>query len=88
MDTHSNWDHGRGAVVLPLASTKLKGGYTGFTLSVCPSVRLSVCGQIGVGSVCSTILAGSFSYLHILLSNGNHGVEGDILRMQALFYFF
>ena len=23
--------------------TKLEGGYTGFTLSVCPSVRLSVC---------------------------------------------
>ena len=25
------------------ASTKLKRGYTGFTLSVCPSVRLSIC---------------------------------------------
>ena len=27
-------------VIIPLASTKLKGGYTGFTLSVYPSVRL------------------------------------------------
>ena len=26
------------SVVIPLASTKLKGGYTGITLSVCPSV--------------------------------------------------
>ena len=25
-------------VIIPLASTKLKGGYTGITLSVCPSV--------------------------------------------------
>ena len=51
------------------ASTKLKGGYTVFTLSVCPSVRLSVCGQNGVRSVSSTILTGSISYLHILSSN-------------------
>ena len=28
--------------IIPLASTKLKGGYTGFTLSVCPSACLSV----------------------------------------------
>ena len=27
-------------IILPPASTKLKGGYTGITLSVCPSVRL------------------------------------------------
>ena len=26
--------------IIPPASTKLKGGYTGITLSVCPSVRL------------------------------------------------
>ena len=26
-------------IFIPLASTKLKGGYTGFTLSVCPSVE-------------------------------------------------
>ena len=32
-------------------------------------VRLSVCGQNPVHSVCSTILAGSISYLHILSSN-------------------
>ena len=30
-------------LIIPPASTKLKGGYTGITLSVCPSVRLSVC---------------------------------------------
>ena len=55
------------------ASTKLKGGYTGFTLSVCPSVRpsvrLSVCGQNRVRSASSTILIGSISYLHILSNN-------------------
>ena len=37
--------------------------------SVRPSVRLSVCGQNRVRSVSSTILIGSISYLHILLSN-------------------
>ena len=51
------------------ASTKLKGGYTGFILSVCPSYCLSVCGQNRVRSVSSTILVGSISYLHILSSN-------------------
>ena len=45
------------------------GGYTGFTLSVCPYVRLSVCGQNRVRSVSSTILVGFISYLHILSSN-------------------
>ena len=38
-------------------------------LSVCPSARLSVCGQNRVRSVSSTILIGSISYLHILSSN-------------------
>ena len=38
-------------------------------LSVCPSVRLSVCGQNRVRSVSSTILIWSISYLHILSSN-------------------
>ena len=56
-------------LIIPPASTKLKGGYTGITLSVCPSVRLSVCGQNRVRSVSSTILIGSISYLHILSSN-------------------
>ena len=54
-------------------STKLKGGYTGFTLSVHLSVRLSallsLCGQNRVRSVSSTTLAGPISYLHILSSN-------------------
>ena len=39
-----------------------------YHLSVCPSVRLSVCGQNRVRSVSSTILIGSISYLHILSS--------------------
>ena len=56
-------------LIIPHASTKLKGGYTGITLSVCPSVRLSVCGQNRVRSDSSTILIGSISYLHILSSN-------------------
>ena len=38
-------------------------------LSVCLSVRLSVCGQNRVRSVSSTILIGSISYVHILSSN-------------------
>ena len=56
-------------IIIPPASTKLKGGYTAFTLSVCPSVRLSVCGENHVHSVSSTILVRSISYLHILSSN-------------------
>ena len=32
--------------IIPPASAKLKGGYTGFTLSVCPSVHLSVCPSV------------------------------------------
>ena len=40
--------------VIPTASTKLKGGYTGITLSVCLSVCLSIVGQNRVGSVSST----------------------------------
>ena len=50
-------------LVIHPASTKLKGGYTGFTLSVCPSVHLSVCGQNRVHSVSSTIIVRSISYL-------------------------
>ena len=57
------------SLIIPPTSTKLKGGYTCFTLSVCPSVHLSVCGQNRVRSVSSTILIGSISYLHILSSN-------------------
>ena len=57
-----------GFIITP-ASTELKGGYTGFTLSVCPSVHSSVhpsvCGWNRVCSVSSTILAGSISYLYI-----------------------
>ena len=60
-------------LIIPPASTKLIGGYTGITLSVCPSVRpsvrLSVCGQNRVRSVSSRMLIGSISYLHILSSN-------------------
>ena len=33
-------------IFIPPTSTKLKGGYTGITLSVCPSVRLSVCPSV------------------------------------------
>ena len=52
-------------LIIPPASTKLKWGYTGFTLSV----RLSVCGQNRVRPVSSTILVESISYLHILSCN-------------------
>ena len=33
-------------LIIPPASTKLKGGYTGITLSVCLSVRLSICPSV------------------------------------------
>ena len=33
-------------LIIPPASTKLIGGYTGITLSVCPSVCLSVCPSV------------------------------------------
>ena len=54
-------------------------GYTGFTLSVCPSVRVSVCGQNLVRSVSSTILAGSISYLHILSTNFRKRIACQVL---------
>ena len=56
-------------IIISAASTKLKGGYTGFTSPVRLSVGPSVCGQNRVRSVSSTILVGSISYLHILSSN-------------------
>ena len=59
--------------IMPPASTKLKGGYTGLTLSVWQlrsnSPKMSVCEQNRVHSVSTTILIGSISYLHILSSN-------------------
>ena len=48
---------------------EVERGYTGFTLSVCPSFRLSVCGQNRARSVSSTILTRSILYLHILSIN-------------------
>ena len=52
-----------GIIIPPL--NEVEEVYTGFNLSVRPSVR----GQNRVRSVPSTILAGSISYLHILSSN-------------------
>ena len=48
---------------------EVEKGHTGFTLSICLSVRLSVCGQNHVRNVSSTILAGSMPCLDILSSN-------------------
>ena len=46
--------------IIPPASTKLKGGIlVSPCLFVCPSIRLSICGQNRVRSVSSTILVGS-----------------------------
>ena len=41
----------RGGILVYPRPTKLEGGYTGFTLSVCPSVRLSVCRRHGFRSI-------------------------------------
>ena len=60
----------------PPSPLKLKGGYTGFTLSVC----LSVCGQNHVRSVSSTILVRSISYLHNLSSNFRRCVPCGLLQ--------
>ena len=69
-------------ILYPPTSTKLKMGYTGFTLSVrlfiCPSVCLSFCGKNCVCSVSSTILARSISYLHIFPSNFRRCVECNV----------
>ena len=43
--------HAIGCHFLYPRPTKLEGGYTGFTLSVCPSVRLSVCRRHGFRSI-------------------------------------
>ena len=68
--SHSFWRHFNG---IHLPSTKLKEGYTGFSLSVCPSVRHSVCppvyGRNRVRFVSSIILTGCISVLHILFIN-------------------
>ena len=67
-------------------------GYTGITLSVCPSVHLSVCGQNRVCSVSSRILIGSISYLHISSSNFRRCVACNarfkIQRIKILAIFF
>ena len=52
-------------IIIP-PSMKLKGG---ILVLHCLSIRPSLCGQNRAHFVCSTILAGSISYLHILLSN-------------------
>ena len=68
---------------------KVERGYTGFTLSVCPSVRLSICGQNRVHSVSSTILIGSISYLHILSSNFRRCVSCNVcFKIKKLWRFF
>ena len=62
--------------VIPAASTKLKWGHTGFTLSVCPSVRpsvrLSVCWQNHVNKnswdpfhICTSCQATSEAVSHV-----------------------
>ena len=45
------------------------GVYTSFSLSLCPSVQLSVCRQNCVRSVSSTVLTRSISHLHVISSN-------------------
>ena len=69
-------------------STKLKGGYVGFTLSV----RLSVCGQNRVPSVSSIIPIDSISYLQILSSNFRRCVARkvgfQIHKLVILAFFF
>ena len=52
------------AFVIPRASTKLKGGYTGITLSICPSVD-----RIVSPLYLQQYSLDPFSYLHILSSN-------------------
>ena len=47
--------------------TKLEGGYTGFTLSVCPSVRLSVCRRHGFRSITQVCFGISISNFKCML---------------------
>ena len=74
-----------------LRFNEVERGHTGFTtsvrLSVClsvrPSVCTSVCGQNRVRSVYSTILAGSISYLHILSSNFRRSHVEVVVKFQS-----
>ena len=59
-------------------------GYTGSTMSIRPSIHLSVCGQNRVRSVSSTILAISISYLHILSSS----FRRCVLCIKCFFFVF
>ena len=61
-----------------LYSTKLKRGYTGFTLSVCE--------QNGVCSVFLTILVRSILYLHILLCNFQRCVACNVYAQFKFFF--
>ena len=64
--------------IITPASTELKRGYTGFTSSICPSVRPSICGWNRIRSVSSTILAGSSSYLYLLSSSFRRCVTCEV----------
>ena len=72
-------------IIIPPASTKLKEGFTGFTLSVC---KMSICGQNRVSSVSSTILIGSISYLHILSSNFRRCVSCNVCVQNSKIWNF
>ena len=74
-----SWPGTRSVFIIPSAHRSWRG-YTGFTLSICPSVRPSV-DRVMSALVSSTILAGSISYLHILSNNlwGGGGGGGGVL---------
>ena len=70
-----------------LCTTKLLGGYIGFT----PSVHPSVCPASRVHSVAPTVLVGSISYLYNLSSNFRKCVtckfSGKISKFEFLAFF-
>ena len=70
--------------------TKLEGGYTGFTLSVCPSVRLSVrpsvCRRHGfrsISQVCFGISISNFIYMLMVAISRSLLIFSDVTFKMA-----
>ena len=52
------------------ASTKLKGGYTGFTLSICPSVHPSVCPSVRLWTeLCPLCIFNNTCQIHFIFAH-------------------
>ena len=68
------------ALFIPPASTKLKGGYTGFTLSICPSVCPSVC--LSVDRIVSALYLEQYSSDPFHICTSYQAISEDVLSVM------